>query len=235
MAINYLPTYLLNYLPSTYLLHTSSTNYLLPASSTTYQVPTTCFNNYFTKTEVVFLWCCCWCLKLLLHRPWHSGWWARLEGRWLCLSPLLLLLLLLLSYPCFVSHLHRPLHSWSLLLLLLLQVLATPSPLQQTTLFDACGKYLASHHLHIRSTYHRFLYFFLHIMSLPQFLNLWKNVVEFMDGALGFRVSSRILFFWPSSSCTAGGSSSTWEYLCLSPIFTSVKQCCVVHGLCMRV
>jgi hypothetical protein len=56
-----------------------------------------------------------------------------------------------------------------------------------------------------------------------------------MDGALGFRVSSRILFFWPSSSCTAGGSSSTWEYLCLSPIFTSVKQCCVVHGLCMRV
>ncbi len=53
----------------------------------------------------------------------------------------------------------------------------------------------------------------------PQFLNLWKNVVEFMDGALGFRVSSRILFFWPSSSCTAGASSCTWEYLCLSNFY----------------
>lgn len=69
----------------------------------------------------------------------------------------------------------------------------------------------------------------------PQFLNLWKNVVEFMDGALGFRVSSRILFFWPSSSFTAGASSSTWESLCLSPIFTSVKKCCGVHVWCFRV
>lgn len=146
----YLPTtFLFNYLPGT----------------------TTCFNNYFTKTEVLLLWLCCWCLKLLLHRPWHSGWWARLEGRWLCLSPLLLLLL---SYPCFVSHLHRPLQSRSLLLLLLLQVLTTPSPLQQTTLFDACGKYLAPHYLQIPSTYHRLPYLFGILCLSPIFESVKK-------------------------------------------------------------
>jgi len=229
MPINYLlPTYLLNYLPSTFLLNHLPTTYLFN------YLATTCLFNYLPGTYYL--------LQQLLYKDWGT---------------VLVVLLLVPEVAPPQTMASRIVGSAGRKMALLIPTAAAlvpmlcqssapssalsepspppPSPSTHYSFPPSTNHFVwclwqvscspsSTHSFHLSPL----ALFVLHIMS-PQFLNLWKNVVEFMDGALGFRVSSRILFFWPSSSCTAGASSSTWESFCLSPSFTSVKKCCGFH------